>query len=517
MALVHALDIVCRRRPESIALAWRGATVWTYRDLQSAIALVEGAIARRGLPPGTRVALLFRNSPQYVAAYYGALAAACVAVPLNVQERAAVLTKQIVHSGAKLALVDIDHHEWQRLDDSLKDTLTEVVGLRLQEGADSLAALESGLEETGALSRSDGAGRGRVGVHDLASIIYTSGTTSAAKGVMLSQRNLYANAQAIIASLGLTEHDHSLCVLPFHFSYGNSVLHSHLLCGARLTLEDNIAFPQLVLQRLQDERVSGFAGVPSTFALLIGRHRLQDFDLAHLRYVTQAGGPMPRPLLAKLREQLPNIRVFLMYGQTEATARLTCLPPSDLDRKPGSVGLPVDGVEIAIRGGSGSMPRGTVGEIFVRGPSVMLGYWNDRAATAEVLRDGWLRTRDLGYLDDEGFLYVVGRATDMIKVGAFRVSPQEVEEVIAALEGVAEAAVVGVPDEVLGQAIKAVVVPQRGANVTALTLKAHCRQNLAAYKVPKEIEFAASLPRTASGKVQRFKLAGAQFAHDEQD
>jgi len=515
--LVHALDAVCRRRPESIALAWRGATVWTYRDLQSAIALVEGAIARRGLPPGTRIALLLRNSPQYVAIYYGVLAAACVAVPLNVQERAAVLAKQIVNSGARLALVDINHHEWQHLNDWLKGTSTEVVGLHLQEGAESLTALASGLERADALPRPSGARRGPVGVDDPASIIYTSGTTSAAKGVMLSQRNLYANAKAVIVSLGLTEHDHSLCVLPFHFSYGNSVLHSHLLCGARLTLEDNIVFPQYVLQRLQDERVSGFAGVPSTFAVLIERHRLQDFDLGHLRYVTQAGGPMPGPLLAKLREQLPKVQIFLMFGQTEATARISCLPPSDLERKPGSVGLPVDGVEIEIRHGRESVPRGTVGEICVRGPSVMLGYWNDREATAEVLRDGWLRTRDLGYLDDEGFLYVVGRATDMIKVGGFRVSPQEVEEVIAALEGVAEVAVVGVPDELLGQAIKAVVVPRHGANVTALALKAHCRQNLAAYKVPKEIEFAASLPRTASGKVQRFKLAGTQFADDEQD
>jgi acyl-CoA synthetase (AMP-forming)/AMP-acid ligase II len=349
---------------------------------------------------------------------------------------------------------------------------------------------------------------------ELASIIYTSGTTGNPKGVMLSHGNLRANAHAIIRSLDLGERDHTLCVLPFYFSYGNSVLHSHLLCGARLTLEDNSAFPRLMLQHMQDGRVSGFAGVPSTYALLLGRHRLEDFDLSHLRYVTQAGGPMPRALLEELRKRLPNVRVFVMYGQTEATARLTCLPPEDLDRKAGSVGVPIDGVEIEVRKRGRSLPPDSVGEIFVRGPNVMLGYWNDAAATADVLHDGWLRTRDLGYLDGDGYLYLVGRTTDMIKIGAFRVSPQEIEEVIAALEGVEEVAVVAMPDDTLGQVAKAFVVPRPGAELSVIGVKAYCRANLASYKVPKAVEFAETLPRTSSGKVQRFKLAGTETTHD---
>jgi acyl-CoA synthetase (AMP-forming)/AMP-acid ligase II len=346
----------------------------------------------------------------------------------------------------------------------------------------------------------------------LASIIYTSGTTGQAKGVMLSHASLHANARAIIASLGLTERDHSLCVLPFHFSYGNSVLQSHLLSGARLTLEDNLAFPQVLLQRLQDERVSGFAGVPSTFALLLARHRLADFDLSALRYVTQAGGPMPRVLLAKIREQLPGLRVFLMYGQTEATARLTCLDPADLDRKPGSVGVAIDGVEIEIRENGAAVPRGRVGHVYARGPNVMLGYWGNPNATAEVLRDGWLDTRDLGYFDEDGYLFIVGRTSDMIKVGAFRVSPTEIEEVVMGLDGVAEAGVVGVADDILGQAVKVVVVLRPGAALTPLAVKAYCRENLAAYKVPKVVEFALALPRTSSGKLQRFKLESDRSA-----
>jgi acyl-CoA synthetase (AMP-forming)/AMP-acid ligase II len=509
MSLVKALEDVARRQTAAPALAWRG-TKWTYGDLQAAIAAVDRGLTDRVLDPGARVALLLRNSPQYVAVYYGALAAELVAVPLNVQERAPVLARQIADSGARLLIGDPAHPEWDRLIRALPRSSIDVLEFKLDD--DGPASFRALAAVFASIPRERGDNDGSHAANDhsaLATIIYTSGTTGSPKGVMLSQENLRANARAIIASLGLTARDHSLCVLPFHFSYGNSVLHSHLLCGACLTLEDNFAFPHVVLERLQSTRASGFAGVPSTFALLLGRHRLSGFDLGALRYVTQAGGPMPRPLLDKLREQLPGIRVYLMYGQTEASARLTCLPPHDLDRKPGSVGVPIGDVQIEIRDAGGVRPPpGAVGEIWARGPNVMLGYWNDPEATAEVLSGGWLRTRDLGYVDEEGYLFIVGRASDMIKVGAFRVSPQEVEEVLLGLDGVADAAVAGIQDDVLGQAIKAVVVPQHESQLTAMAVKAHCRENLAAYKVPKVVEFATALPRTSSGKVQRFKLVG---------
>jgi long-chain acyl-CoA synthetase len=502
MPLVHALATIARRRPASVALAWRG-THWTYDELVAAASRVAANLERRNLGAGARVALLLRNSPHYVAVYFGALAAGLVAVPLNVQERARVLATHIADCDARLLIGDVAHPEWEPLAELARQRPVEVIALPLREGDASRQFLHDPFSGADGGAGLDCASDERA----LASIIYTSGTTGQAKGVMLSHANLLANARAIVASLGLTEHDHSLCVLPFHFSYGNSVLHSHLLAGARLTLEDNLAFPQIVLQRLQDERVSGFAGVPSTFALLLARHRFADFDLSSLRYVTQAGGPMPRALLAKLREQLPALRIFLMYGQTEATARLTCLQPADLDRKAGSVGVPIDGVELEIRENDRPVPRGRVGNIFARGRSVMLGYWNNARATEEVLRDGWLDTRDVGYLDEEGYLFIVGRTSDMIKVGAFRVSPTEIEEVIMALDGVAEAGVVGIADDVLGQAVKAVVVLRPGAAHTPMAVKAHCRESLAGYKVPKVVEFAPALPRTSSGKLQRFKLA----------
>jgi len=244
--------------------------------------------------------------------------------------------------------------------------------------------------------------------------------------------------------------------------------------------------------------------VSSTFSVLRARTQPKKFKLSTLRYITQAGGAMPRVLIAWLQQELPAAQLFLMYGQTEATARITYLPPERLSEKPGSVGIPIDGVELQIlRGGIQADPM-EVGEIRVRGPNVMLGYWQDAPASAQALREGWLHTGDLGHRDADGFLYIDGRLSDLIETGAYRVAPAEIEAVIASLAGVREVAVTAVADEMLGHTIKAVVVAD--ATLDAKRIQAHCRAQLASYKVPRIIELAPSLPRTASGKVRRVKL-----------
>ena len=501
LPIVHSFDAVARQEPDAVALAWHDSQ-WTLRDLRTAIAAAAAALVDRALPRGSRVALLLRNSPQYVALYYGVLAAGCVAVPLNAQERANVLMRQIEHSEASLLIGDPTHPEWSALSSAAARAQISLIAVQTLDGPDAIEAFAA---HVGA--RSDTPPDIQLGSDELATIIYTSGTTGRPKGVMLSHGNLAANAAAIIAYLELTAADRGLCVLPFHFSYGNSVLHSHLLCGAQLVIEDNFAFPHLTLQRMQDCAITGFSGVPSTFALLLGRCQLRDFDLSRLRYMTQAGGAMPRALIERLHHEIPTARLFVMYGQTEATARLTYLPPEQLAAKLGSVGIPIPGVRIEVRGNDQPVAAGEVGEICAQGPNVMLGYWRDSDATAKVMCDGWLRTGDLGHRDADGYLYIDGRAVDMIKVGAFRVSPQEVEETIAALVGVEEVGVTAIEDEWLGQAIKAVIVPIKGALLDVRAVKAHCRERLASYKIPKIVEFAASLPRTSSGKIQRFKLA----------
>jgi acyl-CoA synthetase (AMP-forming)/AMP-acid ligase II len=235
--------------------------------------------------------------------------------------------------------------------------------------------------------------------------------------------------------------------------------------------------------------------------------QLENYDLGSLRYVTQAGGAMSPELTRRLRKALPHVQLFVMYGQTEATARLTYLPPADLDRKPGSVGRPLCGVEIEIRREDRSAAAAEEGgEVWVRGANVMLGYWQDPATSASVLAAGWLKTGDMGYLDREGYLYLHGRRSDMIKTGAHRVHPLDVENVIQELPGVAEVAVAGVDDDILGQTIKAFVVAAPGASIDPMKIKAHCRERLANYKIPKYVEIVPALPKTASGKVRRHEL-----------
>lgn len=501
-SIVTLLRARSKRSPQAIALAWQSRS-WSYGDLALVIDVIAARVAARGMRQGDRVALLMRNCPHYVALYYGVLSAGCVVVPLNVHERAEALLRAIVHSGAQLVFADPAHPEWPALQAGLSKAGVPASTVPVDDDAiKSAEEFRAALNEVGV-----DAPQFVAEPEDLACIIYTSGTTGQPKGVMLSHRNLAANAKSVIDSLGLTERDSVLSVLPFHFSYGNSVLHSHLICGARVVIEDSLAFPHIVLERIVEERATGFSGVPSTFALLLSRCSLAEFDLTSLRYITQAGGPMPRTLIARLRNELPTVSLFVMYGQTEAAARLTCLPPSRLEDKLGSVGVPIPMVEIAVKRPDGSnSTAGEVGEICARGPNVMLGYWRDRELTLAALRDGWLRTGDLGYLDGDGFLFLTGRSAEMIKVGAFRISPQEIEEVIAAIADVEEVAVVGIADEILGQVVKAVIVSRAGSALDAIRVKAHCRAALASYKIPRVVEFATSLPRTASGKVQRHKL-----------
>jgi acyl-CoA synthetase (AMP-forming)/AMP-acid ligase II len=501
-SLVDLLLESSARAPDKVALR-RQHSAWTYSDLTRSAAAAAATLGEAGLEPGDRVGLLFRNGPEYVAFFYGALAGRLSVVPLNVQERASVLALQVAHSGARLVVGDPDHPEWRALRSALPPDFP-MLAVTCRDAVDSATAFLDTLSTRTVrpLEPPD------VARDDLAMLLYTSGTTGRPKGVMLSHGNLVANNVTIVDYLKLGPDDVGLTVMPFHFSYGNSVLHTHLAAGATLLLEDNLAYPHVVVHRLQQEKVTGFSGVPSTFAILMSRCRLDEYDLSSLRYLTQAGGAMTRAAIQRMRQLVPSAQFFVMYGQTEATARLTYLPPEHLDERLGSVGVPLDGIKIEIRNAQGQeLPPEQVGELCARGPNIMLGYWRDDEATRETVVDGWLHTGDLGHRDEAGFLYIDGRAVDMIKVGSFRVSPQEVEEVLAVLPGIAELCVASTHDELLGQAVKAVIVLREGATLDERQVKAHCRAQLAAYKVPKIVEFAHELPRTSTGKIQRFKLS----------
>jgi acyl-CoA synthetase (AMP-forming)/AMP-acid ligase II len=496
LSVVRRLENAAKQRPDAEAVV-HGSRRTRYGDLWRDVRAFAGFLQRQGVARGARVAVLMENSSDYIAAYYGALAVGATAVGLNPAARARELTSTLTHCGASWLVADPRHPDFPAL--TGEAGTYGVVAVSSEAHAGTILwqeAIRGGLGDPVDAVPST-----------LAAIIYTSGTTGRPKGVCLTHGNVSANTDGIIEYLQLTATDRVLNVLPFFYSYGASVLHTHLATGATLILENHFVYPQRILDRIGEERVTGFPGVPSTFALL-----LQSEDLSRagsLRYMTQAGGAMPSANIERVRTHLPHVAFFVMYGQTEATARLTYLPPNRLLDKLGSVGVPLTGIEIQVQGETGlTLEVGHVGEVCVRGPNVMAGYYNDREATASVLRDGWLHTGDLGYLDDDGFLYLQGRRTDMIKSGAHRISPLDIEEVIAALDEVAEIAVVGVPDSILGEAIKAVVTLRPGATLDAMAVQRHCMQHLPRYKVPKSVQFAERLPRTASGKIMRYQLAG---------
>jgi long-chain acyl-CoA synthetase len=501
--VVGRLAETVARAPHSPVLI-SGANRISYSTLWSRV--MAAAVSLQGLRQGDRVALLLENSVDYVAAYYGALAAGGVAVALNHSGRAYEIETWVKHCGARWLFADAGHPDFAALVESMSGHCRIVARVTDVAGVEPWPTEES----VGAVTPVE------VQPHDHAAIIYTSGTTGRPKGVTLTHGSIAANTAAIVDYLGLSSTDRVMNVLPFFYAYGSSVLHSHLWTGASIVLENSMAFPRHVLARMVEERVTGFPGVPSTFAMLLQSADLRTLDLSTLRYVTQAGGAMPRERILKLRDALPQAKVFIMYGQTEATARLTYLPPHDLDRKLGSVGIPVRGVELQIRDDQGTvLPALRAGEVCARGPNVMCGYFADESASAVALRDGWLHTGDNGYLDADGYLFLEGRRSDIIKSGAHRINPAEIEEVIATVPGVADVAVVGVADDLLGEVIKALITVRDGQTVDELALKRHCSERLAKYKVPKMVEFVASLPRTTSGKIMRYRLRGDGHEHAE--
>nr|WP_255486453.1 MULTISPECIES: AMP-binding protein [unclassified Luteimonas] len=346
---------------------------------------------------------------------------------------------------------------------------------------------------------------------DLAMLVYTSGSTGNPKGVMMTHANVRFAATSITSYLQASHDDVVLSVLPLAFDYG---LYQLLMCvklGATLVLETSFAFPQKVLPLLATERVTAFPLVPTMAALIV---QLRNFDpawAASVRYLTNTAAALPPAHIRRLQDLFPAARVYSMYGMTESK-RCTWLPPEELARRPDSVGIAIPGTQAWVADDAGRpLPAGEVGELVVRGGHVMQGYWNNAEATARALRPGrypWervLHTGDLFRTDAEGFLYFVGRKDDILKSRGEKVSPKEVENVLYAMHGVREAALVGVPDPVLGHALKALlVVDDPGLDARAVI--AHCRAHLEEFMVPRTVEFRESLPKTGTGKIRRSEL-----------
>jgi len=343
-----------------------------------------------------------------------------------------------------------------------------------------------------------------------AEIIFTSGSTGIPKGVMVSHKNLIANTESIIMYLKLNQNDRMLVVLPFYYCYGLSLLHTHLRAGGSIVLNNSFIFLGGIIKNLLEYKCTGFAGVPSHFQILLRKSdNFKTTKFPDLKYVTQAGGKLAPIFIDEFRGSHPEITFIVMYGQTEATARLSYLPPELYEAKKGSMGKGIPGVELKVVNERGkAIKPGEIGEVIARGDNIMLGYFGDEEGTRNTIRNGWLYTGDLGTVDQDGYIFLTARKKEIIKVGGKRISPKEIEAVILEIPEVVDCTIEGVEDELLGEALKATIVMKgdNGKESFLEKIKKHCSGRLALYKVPQIFEIKEQLVISATGKKIKGKL-----------
>lgn len=337
-----------------------------------------------------------------------------------------------------------------------------------------------------------------------AEIIFTSGSTGKPKGVMISHKNLIANTGSIVKYLQLTQDDRMLVVLPFYYCYGLSLFHTHLRAGGSIVLNNSFIFLGTIISNLLEYKCTGFAGVPSHFQILLRKSdTFKNTHFPDLKYVTQAGGKLAPIFIDEFREAHPEVRFVVMYGQTEATARLSWLPPEVYERRRGSMGKGIPGVELWVVHESGErIKSGETGEVIARGDNIMMGYFADEEGTKNAIRNGWLYTGDLGTVDEDGYIYLTARSKEIIKVRGKRISPKEIEAVILALPEVIDCTIEGIEDEIEGEMLKATVVVRKDQKdlVSKELMIQHCSKHLALFKIPQVYEFKDDLTISPTGK-----------------
>jgi long-chain acyl-CoA synthetase len=503
--LLHEiLSLSAQRGPDQPLLRLPDSVV-TYGEAEGQANRFGRLLRRLRIERGRRVAILAENTLDYVAAYYGTLKAGAAAVPVNTSTNDRGLNYVLQNCGVSVLVAQA------RFADVVCGALEGTPDLEFllvddPAGFDRVPAHVHMMTLPSALAAEEGNAPPPCPAVDidLASIIYTSGSTGRPRGAMLSHQNLVANVRSIVRYLGLTRDDRVMTVLPFYYVYGKSLLNTHAWVGGSLIVGTDLLFPNDVVERMRKDEATGISGVPSTFAILLNRSQLAAAPPPSLRYVTQAGGAMAPEMTRRLIDALPGVRVFVMYGATEAGARLTYLPPEELHRKIGSIGVAIPNVEVRVlrEDGTEANVRET-GELVARGSNIMSGYWGDSEETKQVLGPEGFHTGDLGYRDEEGYLFVVGRKREMIKCGAHRISPKEIEETLMEHPEVHEVAVIGVPDEIMGEAIRAFVVLREGQKLTEADVRAFAASRLPEYKVPASIRLRSDLPKNPSGKIQK--------------
>lgn len=473
---------------------------YTYAELDAMIqAFATGLRAQHAVQPGDRVALIMPNCLHSIVCYLGCVRAGATALPINIRLKPTEMQFILKDAGPKLAVV----HGllWNAAQQALEgvDSVAAVLGVACEEP--DVAPVE------GLLASGQTAVPYPAAPDDVAAIIYTSGTTGLPKGAMITHGNVLFNVQATIAGHGFRPDDVHLLIVPlFHVTGLNTIMPTAFHQGASLVISSD-PNPGSVVDHIERYGCTTFFAVPTTMILLVQTPGIETHPLPSLRLLAYSGAPMPVRAIQRLRELFPDKLLHNFFGLTETTSCTSVLPSDQALVRPESIGRVVPGLEAKVVGDDGAtLPPGQVGELLIKGPSIVKGYYNRPEATAEAIVDGWLHTGDTALMDEEDFIFLQGRKKEMIIVGGENVYPVEVENVLTRHPAVAEAAAIGQEHAVFGEIVKAVVVLRAGQEATDRDLKRWCTQSLASYKVPQVFEFVAALPRNPSGKVVKREL-----------
>ncbi len=510
--LVHDfLTLSAKRFPNEEALVF-GNRRLTYKEVDHQSDLLAIFLIKLGVNRHDRVIIFADNSVESVISIYGILKAGAIFILLNGSLKHSKLQYIIKDSGAKVLIVQ----------GSKKDTVNEALKSIDQKIPLIFFGDEKSVNDKNPHYKwEDIINQGSINFdllknrkdeiidYDLATLIYTSGSTGEPKGVMSSHSNMVTAARSIIQYLQNKKDDRILVVLPLSFDYGLYQVIMTFMFSGTIILEQSFNFPVEFLKLIEKEKITGFPIVPTILVMLLKLKNITKYDISSLRYISNTGAALPVNHIKSFRKLVPNIKIFSMFGLTECK-RISYLPPEMIDEKPGSVGKAIPNCEVFILNDNGEKVKpGEIGELIVRGSNVMRGYWNAKELTDKVYRrwqyDGEkvLFTGDLFYKDEDGFLYFVGRKDDMIKTKGERVSPKEMENILSGLDGISETAVIGIPDEILGQAIKVFIVNKPDSNITKNQILKYCSVNMEVFMLPKEIVFIDSLPKSPNGKVDK--------------
>jgi long-chain acyl-CoA synthetase len=505
--LLHETLLASAERVPDREAVVAGAERLAYSELLDRSLRLARALQDLGVRRGDRVAVYMDNSAGCTTAIYAAMIAGGVFVVVNPQTKEDKLLYVLDDCAAAAVLTEGSLTRTALAAAAKAPSVRAVVAASPPEGVEG--ALD--FAEVVAAAEPEPRAAGTIPV-DLAALIYTSGSTGFPKGVMMTHQSMVFAAGSIAQYLRLGSNERILGLLPLAFDYGLYQLLMNVLKGGTLVLERSFAFPAQIVKRVEEEGATVFPGVPTVYATLLSMRRNMEFELPSVRRVTNTAAALPATFHAEMGRIFPNALIFAMYGLTECK-RVSYLEPELLAEKPTSVGRAIPGTETMVLREDGTpVGPGETGVLYVRGPHVMVGYWRKPEQTAEMIVEGplpgerMLCAQDHFTVDEDGFLYFVGRSDDIIKTRGEKVSPIEVENAIFDIDGVKEAAVVGVPDEVLGEAIRAFVVLDDGAELSAQEIIAACRTRLENFMVPGEVVFMDALPTTATGKVRRKSL-----------